>query len=208
MPPPLPPPPFRVEPAGVRWLTPGLRKCKCVLHFIHQTVTSRIQPSDVIIKVLIGVEKKQPYPYHPERFDCPQLLCRDGLTGRCYWEVERRGEVDISVSYRVIRWRGKSNDCWFGCNDHSWSLTCSDGRYSVCHNNRETSISSSVSGRVAVYIDCPAGSLVSSDSLIHLHTFNTTFTQPLYPGFGFWSGSSVSLSPLQDRESLLVPQCL
>uniref|UniRef100_A0A8C9XWA0 Uncharacterized protein n=1 Tax=Sander lucioperca TaxID=283035 RepID=A0A8C9XWA0_SANLU len=27
--------PFRVEPAGVRWLTPGLRKCKSVLHFIH-----------------------------------------------------------------------------------------------------------------------------------------------------------------------------
>ncbi|XP_039649764.1 ribonuclease inhibitor-like, partial [Perca fluviatilis] len=27
---------LRVEPAGVRWLTPGLRKCKSVLHFIHE----------------------------------------------------------------------------------------------------------------------------------------------------------------------------
>uniref|UniRef100_UPI0037E7B08D NLR family CARD domain-containing protein 3-like n=1 Tax=Semicossyphus pulcher TaxID=241346 RepID=UPI0037E7B08D len=45
-----------------------------------------------------------------------------------------------------------------------------------------------VSNRVAVYVDCPAGTLsfykVSSNTLIHLHTFNTTFTEPLYPGFG------------------------
>ncbi|CAI5682235.1 unnamed protein product [Oreochromis niloticus] len=30
---------------------------------------------------------------------------------------------------------------------------------------------------------------VSSDTLIHLHTFHTTFTEPLYPGFGFWDPS-------------------
>ncbi|KAL4009564.1 hypothetical protein ACER0C_003416 [Sarotherodon galilaeus] len=51
--------------------------------------------------------------------------------------------------------------------------------------------------RVAVYVDCPAGTLsfyrVSSDTLIHLHTFNTTFTQTLYPGFWFYPGSSVTL---------------
>uniref|UniRef100_A0A8C9XGH8 NACHT domain-containing protein n=1 Tax=Sander lucioperca TaxID=283035 RepID=A0A8C9XGH8_SANLU len=126
---------------------------------------------------------------------------QDGLTGRCYWEVEMRGRVSISVSYRGIRRRGDIRDCVFGGNDQSWSLICSDDGYSVCHNNIRTSISSSVSNRVAVYVDCPAGSLsfysVSSDSLILLHTFNTTFTQTLYPGFRFRSpGSSVSLSPV------------
>ena len=163
----------------------------------------KLKLSDNNRKVTL-VEEDQPYPDHPERFDywCHQLLCRDGLTGRCYWEVQRRGWVYISVSYRGIRRRGDSGDCWFGYNDQSWCLICSDRGYSVRHNNRVTSISSSsVSGRVAVYVDCPAGSLsfytVSSDSLIHLHTFNTTFTQPLYPGFWFWSpGSSVSLSPV------------
>ncbi|XP_028460232.1 NACHT, LRR and PYD domains-containing protein 4C [Perca flavescens] len=194
---------LRVEPAGVRWLTPGLWRYSCELRLDTNTVNRKLKLSDNNRKVT-RVKKEQPYPDHPERFESyNQLLCRDGLTGRCYWEVETRGGgVYISVSYRGIRRRGGSDDCLFGYNDQSWCLNCSDGRYSVCHNKRETSISSSsVSGRVAVYVDCPAGSLsfytVSSDSLIHLHTFNTTFTQPLYPGFGFWSrGDSVYLCPL------------
>uniref|UniRef100_A0A8D0CTI4 B30.2/SPRY domain-containing protein n=1 Tax=Sander lucioperca TaxID=283035 RepID=A0A8D0CTI4_SANLU len=204
---------LRVEPAGVRYLTPGLRKYSCELTLDTNTVNRNLKLSDNNRKVTL-VKEDQPYPDHPERFHYwEQLLCRDGLTGRCYWEVERRGGVYISVSYRGIRRRGDSTDCLFGCNDQSWSLICSDDGYSVCHNNRVTSISSSsVSNRVAVYVDCPAGSLsfysVSSDSLILLHTFNTTFTQTLYPGFRVWSpGSSVSLSPLEDGESPPVSHC-
>uniref|UniRef100_A0A3B5LSP2 B30.2/SPRY domain-containing protein n=1 Tax=Xiphophorus couchianus TaxID=32473 RepID=A0A3B5LSP2_9TELE len=139
------------------------------------------------------------------------LLCRTGLTGRCYWEVEWRGEVYISVSYRRIRRKGDSGDCVFGYNDHSWSLNCSDDfGYSVWHNNIETRLSSSsVSNRVAVYVDCPAGILsfyrVSSDSLILLHTFNTTFTEPLIPGFRFWSiesKESKDFPPVRETFSL------
>ncbi|XP_039649735.1 NACHT, LRR and PYD domains-containing protein 3-like [Perca fluviatilis] len=182
---------LRVDPAGVRWLTPGLRKYSCELTVDTNTVNRNLKLSDDNRK-LTYVLDNQPYPDHPERFDSRhQLLCRDGLTGRCYWEVERRGRVDVAVSYRGIRRRGNSDDCVLGGNDQSWSLRCSDNGYSVSHNNRGTSIaSSSDSDRVAVFVDVPAGSLsfysVSSDSLIHLHTFNTTFTQPVYPGFGFW----------------------
>ncbi|XP_032364495.1 NACHT, LRR and PYD domains-containing protein 12 isoform X3 [Etheostoma spectabile] len=195
---------LRVDHGGPQRLRPGLRKYVCELELDTNTVHRRLKLSDNNRKV-IQVEEDQSYPDHPDRFDCwYQLLCRDGLTGRCYWEVQRRGKVYISVSYRGIRRKGDSIDCLFGCNDHSWSLVCSDEHgYSVRHNNRETVLTScSVSNRVAVYVDVPAGSLsfytVSSDSLIHLHTFNTTFTQPLYPGFWVGSGSSVSLCPLQD----------
>ncbi|XP_071321123.1 stonustoxin subunit beta-like [Trachinotus anak] len=202
----VPPPSFRVEPGGVQWLRRGLRKYSCELTLDTNTVNTKLQLSDDNRKVT-HVEEHQSYPDHPDRFDhWPQLLCGTGLTGRCYWEVEWSGRVYISVSYRGIRRRGNRKDCVFGENHQSWRLYCSDQVHSVCHNKRETSISSSVSSssvpnrqrRVAVYVDCPAGSLsfyrVSSDSLIHLHTFNTTFTQPLCPGFGFWSsGSSVSL---------------
>ncbi|XP_076735449.1 protein NLRC3-like [Maylandia zebra] len=193
---------LRVEPAGVRWLRPGLRKYSCQLTIDTNTVNTNLQLSDNNRKVT-RVEEVQSYPDHPDRFDVyHQLLCRNGLTGRCYWEVEWRGDVSISVSYRSIRRKGGSADCWFGYNDQSWSLSCyNDGPQSVWHNKIQTSISSSsssVSNRAAVYVDCPAGTLsfyrVSSDTLIHLHTFNTTFTQTLYPGFSFWSpGSSVSL---------------
>ncbi|XP_025759233.1 NLR family CARD domain-containing protein 3-like [Oreochromis niloticus] len=186
-----------VDPAGQRWLRPGLRKYSCQLTIDTNTVNTKLKLSDNNTKVTHA--GFQSYPDHSDRFDWwPQLLCRDGLTGRCYWEVEWRGSVDISVSYRRIRRKGGGEDCLFGVNDQSWSLNCSDSDgYSFCHNNRKISIcSSSVSNRVAVYVDCPAGTLsfysVSSDTLIHLHTFNITFTETLFPGFGVWGGYSVS----------------
>ncbi|XP_077937374.1 NLR family CARD domain-containing protein 3 isoform X7 [Gasterosteus aculeatus] len=202
---------LRVEPDGVRWLRPGLRKYSCELTIDTNTVNKQLKLSDNNREVTHVVEV-QSRPDHPDRFDsCLQLLCRTGLTGRCYWEVEWSGDVDLSVGYRGIRRKGYSYDCVFGLNDQSWSLMFSDEGYSVRHNKTETFItsSSSSSGRVAVYVDCPAGSLsffrVSSDTLIHLHTFSATFTEPLYPGFGFrsWpgSGASVSLCPLQEGES-------
>ncbi|XP_072224791.1 stonustoxin subunit alpha-like [Leuresthes tenuis] len=179
----------------------GANLYSCRLTIDTNTVNTELKLSDNNRKVT-HVKEVQSYPDHPDRFyGWSQLLCRNVLTGRCFWEVEWRGTVYISVSYRRISRRG--GDCVFGYNDQSWSLSCCDGSgYSVCHNNRETSIPfSSVSNRVAVYVDRPAGTLsfyrVSSDTLIHLHTFNTTFTEePLLPGFGFWfwsHGSSVSL---------------
>ncbi|KAM4714453.1 protein NLRC3-like [Anableps anableps] len=180
-----------MEPAGDKWLTPGLRKYSCPLTVDLNTVNKFLKLSDKNRKV-IRVEEEQPYPDHPDRFDLYQLLCTNGLTGRCYWEVEWSGRVDISVSYRGIRRKGDNDDSWFGFNDHSWSLICSDDGYTVWHSHRKAFIpvsSSSVSSRVAVYVDHPAGTLsfyrVSSDTLIHLYTFNTKFTEPLYPGFGF-----------------------
>ncbi|XP_055361593.1 NACHT, LRR and PYD domains-containing protein 3-like isoform X3 [Betta splendens] len=190
---------LRVEPGGARWLRPGLRKYFCQLTINKNTVNKNLQLSDDNRKVT-HVEEDQPYSDHPDRFDqCPQLLYSNELTGRCYWEVEWGVRVYISVSYRGMKGKGNSKNCWFGYNDQSWSLRCSSVGYSVFHNNIETPIpSSSVSNRVSVYVDCPAGSLsfysVSSDKLIHLYTFNTTFTEPLYPGFTlWWSGSSMSL---------------
>ncbi|KAM8873944.1 uncharacterized protein AB9W97_015548 isoform 1-T4 [Spinachia spinachia] len=194
---------LRVEPDGVQWLRPGLKKYSCELTIDTNTVNRELKLSDNNRKVT-HVKEHQSYPDHPDRFHFwPQLLCKTGLTGRCYWEVEWSGKVNVSVSYGGISRKGDSGDCWFGMNDQSWCLRCCNIKgYYVRHNKRVTPIasSSSSSGRVAVYVDCPAGSLsffrVSSDTLNHLHTFSTTFTEPLYPGFWTSSGSSVSLCPL------------
>nr|XP_043905566.1 NACHT, LRR and PYD domains-containing protein 3-like [Solea senegalensis] len=192
---------LRMDHAGEQRLKPGLRKYSCELELDTNTMSRELKLSDDNRKVTCVTEDKS-YPDHPDRFEFfPQLLCRPGLTGRCYWEVEWRGTVHISLSYRGIKRKDNSFDCLFGHNDQSWSLICSDGHgYFVRHCRTQTPIMSSVSHRVSVYVDCPAGTLsfysVSSDSLIHLHTFRTTFTEPVYPGFLVWPGSSVSLCPL------------
>ncbi|XP_034049331.1 NACHT, LRR and PYD domains-containing protein 3-like [Thalassophryne amazonica] len=182
---------LRVDPGGVRWLRPGLRKYFCELSLDPNSAHRVLKLSNNNTKVE-HVKQNQSYPDHPDRFDvCPQVLSSTGLTGRCYWEVKWIGEVFISVSYTGIRRKGKSDDCEFGCNNQSWSLFCFDGRwYSVRHNNRQTlrPRSPSSTHRVSVFVDCPAVTLsfyeVSSDSLIHIHTFCCTFTEPLCAGFG------------------------
>uniref|UniRef100_A0A3B4TAY9 B30.2/SPRY domain-containing protein n=1 Tax=Seriola dumerili TaxID=41447 RepID=A0A3B4TAY9_SERDU len=164
----------------------------CELTLDTNTMNREIKLSDNKRKVIL-VREDQSYPDHPDRFDCwLQLLCKNGFTGRCYWEVECVGGCYISVSYRGIKRKGDRDDSRFGMNNRSWSLYSSGSSYYVWYNKTGTSVfSSSFSDRVAVYVDCPAGILsfyrVSSDSLIHLYTFNTTFTEPLYPGFGFGS---------------------
>ncbi|KAM9471263.1 uncharacterized protein ACWYII_007159 isoform 1-T1 [Salvelinus alpinus] len=194
---------LNVEHGGENRMKPGIRKYVCDLTLDPNTVNRLLSLSEENRKVTCRTEE-QPYPDHPERFeDCEQVLCREGLTGRCYWEVEWSGRgADIGVTYKGIsrRGRGEGNDCCLGYNDKSWSLFCSDNRYSARHNNNPTTIDvpSSSSHRVGVYLDWPAGTLsfyrASSDTLTHLITFTSTFTEPLYPGFSvWWDGDSVSL---------------
>ncbi|KAM9545600.1 uncharacterized protein ACWYII_036392 isoform 3-T3 [Salvelinus alpinus] len=192
---------LNVEHGGEYTMKPGLGKYVCDLTLDPNTVNRLLCLSEENRKVTCRREK-QPYPDHPERFqDWGQVLCREGLTGRCYWEVEwsGRGAV-IGVTYKGISRRGMGDDCCLGCNDKSWSLICSDNSYSACHNNNHTTIDvpSSSSHRVGVYLDWQAGTLsfyrASSDTLTHLITFTSTFTEPLYPGFGVcFDGDSVSL---------------
>ncbi|KAK0149009.1 NLR family CARD domain-containing protein 3 [Merluccius polli] len=205
-----------VEHGGVGRLKPALKKYACGLILDPNTAYRRLSLSEDHRKVMV-VEEDQSYPDHPERFDYwHQVLCREGLTGRCYWEVERRGDVVIGVTYRGITRRGEGGVSGLGWNNKSWSLICNDdGGYSACYNGSSTPIRlpPPVSTRVGVYVDRPAGSLSfyrvspgvggSSDTLTLLHTFWTTFTQEdLLPGFGFglWPGpgpgSSASLCGL------------
>ncbi|XP_032399703.1 tripartite motif-containing protein 16-like [Etheostoma spectabile] len=142
--------------------------------------------------------QQQSYSSHPDRFtDWYQVLSRESLTGRCYWEVERRGDVSVAVAYKNISRAGESYECGFGLNDKSWALECNNNRYEFWSNNVQTSVSGPGSSRVGVYLDHSAGILSFysvSETMTLLHRVQTTFTQPLYAGLRFdWSGDSAEL---------------
>uniref|UniRef100_A0A3P9MEZ5 Tripartite motif-containing protein 16 n=1 Tax=Oryzias latipes TaxID=8090 RepID=A0A3P9MEZ5_ORYLA len=131
------------------------------------------------------MEKSQSYSDHPDRFtDRFQVLSRESLTGRCYWEVEWRGtEVDVAVAYKNIRKSG--NESSFVRNDKSWTLFCSQNIFLFYRNSTKTSISAPGSSRVGVYLNHRAGVLSFysvSESMTLLHRVQTTFTQPLHAG--------------------------
>uniref|UniRef100_A0A096MF02 Tripartite motif containing 16 n=1 Tax=Poecilia formosa TaxID=48698 RepID=A0A096MF02_POEFO len=133
------------------------------------------------------MSQQQSYPDHPDRFSLySQVLSRESLTGRCYWEVEMRGEeLRLAVSYKNISRAGKSEKYLFGLNDKSWTLRCDTNSYTFYHNNIETPLSGPVSSRIGVYLDHRAGILSFysvSKTMTLLHRVQTRFTQPLHVG--------------------------
>ncbi|KAL0185297.1 hypothetical protein M9458_020994, partial [Cirrhinus mrigala] len=106
----------------------------CDLTMDPNTANTHLIPAEKNKKA-ICVEENQSYPDHPERFDgVLQILCRESLSGRCYWEAEFSGRVVISVTYKGISRKGWSEDCQFGYNINSWSVICSDDSFAVRYN--------------------------------------------------------------------------
>nr|XP_020511898.1 NLR family CARD domain-containing protein 3-like isoform X1 [Labrus bergylta]XP_029137544.1 NLR family CARD domain-containing protein 3-like isoform X1 [Labrus bergylta] len=178
---------LRVDHEGSQSMKPGLRKYSCELTLDLNTGSRNVIVSENNRKLSV-VREKQPYPEDPQRFSYwKQLLCKNRLTGRCYWEVEWTGNVYIAVTYEGIKRKGEGDDSCLGRNDQSWSLSCSDDGYSVLIRNSKKPIPVPVSNRVGVYLDWPAGTLsfykISSDEMTHLYTIKTTFREPVYPAF-------------------------
>uniref|UniRef100_A0A3Q3SCH1 Tripartite motif-containing protein 16-like n=1 Tax=Mastacembelus armatus TaxID=205130 RepID=A0A3Q3SCH1_9TELE len=136
------------------------------------------------------MSRQQSYSSHPDRFTkwC-QVLSRESLTGRCYWEVKWSGTgVSVAVTYKNISRAGISNECGFGFNDKSWTLYCGQNSYDFWHNSIKTPVSGPRSSRVGVYLDHRTGILSFysiSEPMTLLHRVQTTFTQPLYAGLWF-----------------------
>ncbi|XP_047676407.1 E3 ubiquitin/ISG15 ligase TRIM25-like, partial [Tachysurus fulvidraco] len=145
-------------------------------------------------RVVTLSKTQQQYSDHPERFDYwPQVLCKESVCGRCYWEVERSSDVLISVSYIEISRKRHGDECLFGGNSQSWSLWCSSSSVAFYHNSIETALRGPSSSRIGVYVDHSAGTLSFysvSDTMRLLHRVHTTFTQPLYAGVCVWSYNS------------------
>ncbi|XP_045075269.1 neoverrucotoxin subunit beta-like [Coregonus clupeaformis] len=204
---------LNVDHGGEFRLKSGLRKYACHLTLDPNTANPNLILSEGNRKVT-RVEEEQHYEDHPDRFDHhPQVLCREVLSGsRYYWEMERDDDMaHIGVAYKGMQRKGEEKDSWIGYNRKSWCLFCSDRGYAFYHAGVIRFFPGPISNRVGVYLDWPAGTLSfysvsSSGTLTHLYTEHTTFTEPLYPGFGFGFGfgvysssSSVTLCQIDDQ---------
>ncbi|XP_074467326.1 tripartite motif-containing protein 16-like [Sebastes fasciatus] len=173
-------------------------KYSCQITLDPNTANTYLSLSDRDRKATL-MKGQQLYLDHQDRFcEMYQVLSREGLTGRCYWEVKQSGRIFIAVAYKDIRRTGTVNECGFGFNDKSWSLDCNSSNYIFRHNNISTSVSGSQSSRIGVYLDHRAGTLSYysvSETMTLLHRVQTTFTQPLYAGF--WLEDTAELCELE-----------
>uniref|UniRef100_A0A3P9MMK8 Uncharacterized protein n=1 Tax=Oryzias latipes TaxID=8090 RepID=A0A3P9MMK8_ORYLA len=125
------------------------------------------------------------YHSHPDRFTSwIQVLSRESLSRRHYWEVEwTGGAIYVAVAYKNV---GTSQ---FGSDDKSWALYCDKNSYIFYHKDVQTRLPGPGSSRVGVYLDHGAGVLAFysvSETMTLLHRVQTTFTQPLHAGLRFY----------------------
>ncbi|XP_068108043.1 E3 ubiquitin/ISG15 ligase TRIM25-like [Hyperolius riggenbachi] len=169
-----------------------------------------VQPADILLdvntaniylyisddrKMASGSQIRQNRPLTAERFQGkPQVLSsRSFSSGRHYWEVYvgRSDYWRVGMCYPSIARRERESG--IGCNNKSWGLCRYYNQYSVTHDSEVIELPDGIpSGRVRISLDYEAGQIsfyALCDPIRHLHTFITTFTEPLHAGLCVYSGS-------------------
>ncbi|XP_040203153.1 E3 ubiquitin/ISG15 ligase TRIM25-like [Rana temporaria] len=136
----------------------------------------------------------QNYPKTPERFQCSQVMSSQSFSsGRHYWEVDVGGSESwmVGMCYPSINRRGFQSE--IGWNKKSWGLYWDGNQYEVIqavHGSKKIPLPPNPSSnRVRIDLDYEAGRISFydlCDPIRHLHTFTTTFTEPLHAGL--WVG--------------------
>ncbi|XP_063786694.1 E3 ubiquitin-protein ligase TRIM39-like [Pseudophryne corroboree] len=148
----------------------------------------------------------QNHPVTPERFQCDQVISsRRFSSGRHYWEVDVSKSVrwEVGMCYPSIDRRGLQSD--IGYNNKSWCLHRCNNRCSVIHDSKEIQLSDNIPcDRVRVYLDYEVGQLSFyslCDPIRHLHTYNTTFTEPLHAALRVVKGCITISGGIRRRET-------
>ncbi|XP_040203159.1 E3 ubiquitin/ISG15 ligase TRIM25-like [Rana temporaria] len=150
-------------------------------------------------KTVSGSRRKQNHPEKPERFrEYYQVMSSQSFSsGRHYWEVDVGGSDKwrVGMCYpSIVRGGGES---LIGLNKKSWGLDMDvnidyDNEYSVIHDsNKILLFTNPSSNRVRIDLDYEAGRISFYDlcyPIRHLHTFTTTFTEPLHAGIWIREG--------------------
>uniref|UniRef100_A0A3B3D2T6 Stonustoxin subunit alpha-like n=1 Tax=Oryzias melastigma TaxID=30732 RepID=A0A3B3D2T6_ORYME len=132
------------------------------------------------------------YPDHPDRFDvAPQILCKEELSGRHYWEVEWNTSLEshagVAVACKRIPRKGKDDRNEFGWNDMSWYFGKDRHKLVCVHNSHRPVLRDfTKEAKIGVFLDVPGQTLsfydVFGNNLSLLHVFKDTFPPPLLAG--------------------------
>ncbi|XP_078406624.1 E3 ubiquitin/ISG15 ligase TRIM25-like isoform X2 [Cetorhinus maximus] len=146
------------------------------------------------LRSVTWTEHEQLYPPDPERFkDRPQVLCSQSFSsGSHSWDVETDGDYwRIGIVYGSLEREGEIS--YLGNNDKSWSLDFIAGYLTARHNSQFTVLPSIPSkNRIRVQLDYEAGTVSFyqvTDLVTHIYTFQTRFTEPVFPAFYSWDKS-------------------
>ncbi|KAE8578771.1 hypothetical protein XENTR_v10023765 [Xenopus tropicalis] len=140
------------------------------------------------LKTASYLTEKQEWSTGPCRFTTAQVLSTTSFSsGNHFWEVEvsEDGLRSVGVAYASIPRVGPESI--IGYNSQSWSLTWINDLIGVSHNSECKTVSKSSTMRnVGISLDYEAGLLTFyqlCDPIRHLHTFSSTFTEPLHLAF-------------------------
>ncbi|XP_076846402.1 E3 ubiquitin/ISG15 ligase TRIM25-like isoform X2 [Brachyhypopomus gauderio] len=123
------------------------------------TISNHYKRASVTPQLYHGL--KQQYQY--------EVICNEGLSERCYWEVEINGDVSVMLSY-----------------DNNWNIFANLGIGTSIKDRFWMLCSSVQSSRIGVYLDHKAGILAFysvSNNIELLQKIYDKFTKPLYPRF-------------------------
>ncbi|XP_071969704.1 E3 ubiquitin-protein ligase TRIM7-like [Engystomops pustulosus] len=139
-------------------------------------------------------EDQRPKPKTPKRFRNHQVLSETIFSkGRHFWTLEtsKWGSWRFGVAYPSIARKGFRS--YVGCSDKSWVLCKWRNQYSAMHACKVIELPDELTcQRFGVYLDYEAGHLSFHELSVpvrHLHTFTTTFTEPLHAVFSLWVDS-------------------
>ncbi|XP_077314870.1 E3 ubiquitin-protein ligase TRIM39-like [Lithobates pipiens] len=157
----------------------------------EETAANDIKVSrDLKTASLVAVKLNR--PESPKRFKYYQVLSKRSFSsGRHCWEVD----TSYSSSWRVgLCYPSMDRKSYIGDNKDSWCLQrCNHDEYNKVHECKRIPFQyKPTSDKFRIYLDYEAGRISFyelSDPTRHLHTFTTTFTEPLHAAISVWKGS-------------------
>ncbi|XP_018409117.1 PREDICTED: E3 ubiquitin/ISG15 ligase TRIM25-like [Nanorana parkeri] len=158
------------------------------------TAANNIKMSDDL-KGIIATKEEEDRPETPLRFQKCQVVSRQSFSsGRHYWEVltSESGGWRFGMTYPSVQREGAKSA--IGENDKSWCMRKFHSNHAVRHHGTDQLLAHNVLGnKFRVSLDYEAGKLSFyelGDSLTHLYTFTTTFTEPLHAALYVMGGKA------------------